>query len=505
METVAAQVVEAPPADGPEGVPAAGRRADVVLRVVCHVAAELPVLLFAVVELARGWRPVYDNAGLSLRSWEVLGGHPPLVGHQMAVSVGGHAVFGPGPLQNWILAVPVRIDPAQGALWGGALAVVVAIALAVEASWATGGWPAGATAAGAFLVFALVRPELVLDVVWNVWFALLFLVTTFCTAAAVATGRLRWWPVCVAAASVVVQCQVAFAPPAVALVVVAPLVGLAVRRRRHEGVGGAWWMVGLGLGALSWALPVVQEATASPGNLTLLVRAAGGSGPTIGTTAALRALGGATRMLPDWIRPLPGGGGLAQFVGEANIVSGPGWWGPGGPRPAGGGGRGRLARTPHRPLCPGHPVVGAGPRFGGHGGHHPGGAVPGGGLSGRRADPDGHRRVGDLRAGGRDRRHRDGAATGRRRRRRRGPARRSRPVCGGRPAPSWWACRPGWWCSASGRWTGRRRRCRGGRPFATPTRRRRRRRGWPPGVPSDSRWARPARWPSPSWPARRTS
>ena len=332
MESAAAEVLDAPAATGPGRPEAATGRTgrtghETVLRVVCHLAAELPIVVFAVVELARGWRPVYDNAALSLRSWQVFGPHPPLVGHQMAISVDGRAVFAPGPLQNWILAVPVRVDPAQGALWGAVLAVVAAVAVAVEASWAVGGWPAGATTAGAVLVFALVRPELVLDTVWNVWFALLVLVTTFCTALAVATGRLRWWPVCVVAASIVVQCQAAYAPPAVGLAVVAPLVGLAVRRRRREGIGVAWWVVGLGIGVLAWAAPVVQEATTHPGNLTLLVRAAGGSGRTIGATAALRALGGATRVLPDWVHPLPGGGGLAQFVGEANIVSGPGWWG----------------------------------------------------------------------------------------------------------------------------------------------------------------------------------
>ena len=100
---------------------------------------------------------------------------------------------------------------------------MVAIALAVEAAWAVGGWRGAATpTAGCVLVVGLVRPELVLDVVWNVWFALVFLVTTFATALAVAGGRLRWWPVTVVAASVVVQCQAAYAPPAVALTAWSP-------------------------------------------------------------------------------------------------------------------------------------------------------------------------------------------------------------------------------------------------------------------------------------------
>ena len=138
----------------------------------------------------------------------------------------------------------------------------------------------------------------------------------------------------VVAASVVVQCQVAYGPAAVGLCLVAPLLGLASRRRARRGVGGVWWMVGLVLAVVAWAAPTVQEATARPGNLTLLARAAGGTGPTIGWRAALRALGGATRLPPDWVHALPTGGGLAQFLGVAGIVEGPGggappswsWW-----------------------------------------------------------------------------------------------------------------------------------------------------------------------------------
>ena len=326
------QVADIPlaPGPGPQATGVArpsGGRSDVALRVVCHLAAELPIVVFGIVELARGWRPLFDNADLALRSWQVTGPHSPLLGHQMAVSVDGHAVFGPGPLQSWILAAPVHIDPAQGALWGAVIAVLAAVVLSVEASWSVGGWPAGATTSAAVLVFALVRPELVLDVVWNVWFALVVLVCAFCSALATASGHLRWWPVAVVSASIVVQCQAAFGPPAVALCVLAPLLGLAVRRRRAQGPGGWWWIAGLAMGAVVWATSVVQEATTSPGNLTLLARAAGGSGGSIGWHAALRARGGASLLPPDGVHALPAGGALARCCGVAGIVSGPAWWG----------------------------------------------------------------------------------------------------------------------------------------------------------------------------------
>ncbi len=319
-----------PPSAGAVGTEVTGDgaatpRPDTWLRVVCHLAAELPLVVFGIVVLGKGWRPVSDNADLALRSYQVFTSRTPLVGHQMAVSVGPHAVFGPGPLQSWILAVPVRIDPAQGALWGATLAAVLAVAVAIEATWSVAGWRGAATTAGCVLVLVVVRPEVALDPVWNVWFALLFLVATFCTSLAVAAGRWGWWPLTVVAASVVVQCQAAYAPPAVALCLVGPALGF-LAPRKPAGTRFRWLAAGLVAGAAVWVAPLLQEVTTSPGNLTLLARAAG-SGPTIGTTAALRALGGATRLPPAWVHALPTGGGLAQFYGVAGLVDGAEWWG----------------------------------------------------------------------------------------------------------------------------------------------------------------------------------
>ena len=282
-----------------------GHRLTTVVRVVAHLAAELPILVLGMVELARGWRPLFDNAGLALRSYQVFTSQSPLVGHQMAVSARSHAVFGPGPLQNWLLAVPVRLDPAQGVLWGSLIAVVVAVALTIEAAWAVGGWKGAAVMSGCVLVLALARTGVVLDVAWNVWFGLIFLVATVATGLAVGTGRLRWWPVTVVAASVVVQCQAAFGPPAVAVCLVAPVLGVVALRRQRVGIGVVPLVVGLGAGVVVWVAPVIQQFTSRPGNLTLLARAAGDSGPLIGPMAALRALGGATEVPPNWVHNLP--------------------------------------------------------------------------------------------------------------------------------------------------------------------------------------------------------
>ena len=58
---------------------------------------------------------------------------PPLVGMLSTAGTVGHNIFDPGPLLFWLLAIPVRIDPAHGALWGAALLGGAAMSVAVEA------------------------------------------------------------------------------------------------------------------------------------------------------------------------------------------------------------------------------------------------------------------------------------------------------------------------------------------------------------------------------------
>ncbi len=309
----------------PAGAGAGGHHA-AVLRVACHLVVEVPLVVLGAVELARGWRPLYDNAALALRSYQVFTAHSPLLGHEMAVSAGTHAVYGAGPVQDWLLAVPVRIDPAQGVLWGALVCAVAAVALTVEASWSVAGWRGAATAAGVVLVLGLARTDVDLDVAWNVWCALLFLMAAVAAGVATATGRLRWWPVAVVAATVATQCQTAYAPPALAVCLVAPVVGVAARHRDRSTIGPAWLLVGLGVGAALWAAPLAQQVAGHPGNLTLLTRAARDSGPAIGWSAALHAFGGATGIPPSWVHPPPPSG-AALFVAVVHTFSGPAWWG----------------------------------------------------------------------------------------------------------------------------------------------------------------------------------
>jgi hypothetical protein len=69
---------------------------------------------------------------IAIRSWAVFSSRPPVAGEfSQASGCAGHVAFHPGPLLYWMLAVPVRIDPAHGMLWG-AIWCALAMAVCVE-------------------------------------------------------------------------------------------------------------------------------------------------------------------------------------------------------------------------------------------------------------------------------------------------------------------------------------------------------------------------------------
>src|SRR5579884_842913 len=72
-------------------------------RAVCHLAAEVPLVVLMIAEMAMGWRPMSDNAGIAWRSWYLFSGHFPLVG-QYTVPNGTQLAHGLGPVQYWFLA-----------------------------------------------------------------------------------------------------------------------------------------------------------------------------------------------------------------------------------------------------------------------------------------------------------------------------------------------------------------------------------------------------------------
>jgi hypothetical protein len=288
-----------------------------VIRAGSHALVWTLILVPTIMELARGWRPVRDDAMVSIGAYRVFSSHSPTLGVWSQGSQGlRHAFFDLGPLMFWLLAVPVRIDPNQGAKWGAAIVCGAALSLAVEALWATKGWPAS-------LVFALVvadvgwQTQLFTDLVWNPHFGLVFMMAAVALGWAVAAGRFGWWPVLVFVASVSAQCHLLYVIPSVSIAVLAPFIAWVCG---HRPTRWRWLTVGLLVIAVSWITPVAQQLFGHPGNVTLILDS--GAGHTrAGVGFGLHALATAGWPRPIWITQYPY---LAAFASMPHYLEGHG-------------------------------------------------------------------------------------------------------------------------------------------------------------------------------------
>lgn len=311
-------------AEGDFRPPSGRTRSALIVRVLCHLAAELPLVIVAVIELAGGWRPLFDNANTAWRAYLVFSSDSPLVGHHIA---GPFLAYGLGPLQYWLLAIPVRIDPLHAVLWGSVVLAVVGVALAIEAAWSTARWLGGCAVAAGILVLYATQPEVLVNPAWNASLGAIWFLTTLATGWAVASGRLRWWPVTVLAATLAAQTQEFVAIACIVLCLITPALGVLTVRRARAALRWGWAIVGLVVAFLLWIVPVVQQLTGHPGNFTLLWRALHRHAATLGVEHALGAISAMTRLYPQWTNPLPTHSQLGGFFYAATIFSGAIWWG----------------------------------------------------------------------------------------------------------------------------------------------------------------------------------
>ncbi len=227
----------------------------------------VPALVAAVRAVRWGWVPVGDQATVAIRSLDVLSSHPPRLGQLSGVSAqAGHPTRSLGPMGYWPFALPARWGP----LWGPAVvaaavsgaAMVASVRLAVRRG---GTGLALAVAAGLVLTARAVNPA-TLASTWNpaVGTGLVVLLVLLCWS--VGVGETRLLPVTVLVASACAQVHsVLILPTAAALAVGA--VGLVAVRAR---IG---WRAGLASAAVAvvcWALPVLDQVTGDPGNMSRL-------------------------------------------------------------------------------------------------------------------------------------------------------------------------------------------------------------------------------------------
>ncbi len=291
-----------------------------VTRIGSHLVVWSCLLVPVIIELARGWVPVGDNAAIAIRAHQALSLHPPVVG--MFTSA-GRDLYDPGPLLFWLLAVPTHLDPVRGPLWGAAVVCGAVLSVAIEAVWRTRLWLGCAVIAFVMVDLLWLTPEVLLSPMWNAYFPIPFLIACLALAWVVARGGWGWWPPLVFVASVAAQSHLLFTIPSVALAVLAPLVGMALagspRRWR-------WVLVGGGVGLVCWLAPILQNF-GPDGNLSALL-ASGRGQPVFGSSFGLKTLATATNPSPIWLTHEPTGwysggqliGGNSSSLGIVALV-----------------------------------------------------------------------------------------------------------------------------------------------------------------------------------------
>ena len=264
-------------------------------RAAAHLAVWAPLLYGLAKSLANGWVATSDNSVIALRSLDVLTNHAPLVGQATRL---GSGVFDLGPLQYWLLTLPVHLDTAHGVLWGATLWCMVAASLTVEAAWAVGGVFAALAGGAVVLGVTWWIPEITVLPCWNPWLGLMFFIAALAAGWAVMSGHRGWWAAAVVSASIAAQGHLMFAIAAVAVVVLVFAVGLADAVRAKAGY---WWAIaGVIAGIACWAAPLTQQFTANPGNMTALFSPQGPPVPKAGVAFGLKAISAATQPPAYW-------------------------------------------------------------------------------------------------------------------------------------------------------------------------------------------------------------
>lgn len=295
------------------------------VRLTSHVAIWISLFVPTINEALRGWRAVGDNTGIVFWSYRAISLQPRLVGQESSTTA-AHNLSSLGPLQYWLLAIPVHLDPQQGALWGAALAGAMVLSLAAEAAWSIGSWQASAVVAIAVADLAWLMPEVFSDLVWNPNFGAVFLIATVVFAWVVATGALRWLPILVACASVTAQSHLIFVPTVVLMTVAALSFGVfrAGQDRQLRERRARWLLIGGVVGTVCWSFPVLQEVTGSPGNLSTLVN--GGRGDAVlGTQLSLRLLDISYSPYPIVVKHFPSEFALTALAEPARFPVSVGW------------------------------------------------------------------------------------------------------------------------------------------------------------------------------------
>jgi hypothetical protein len=231
----------------------------------------LPLLVAAVQALVSAKPAAWDWALLELRIRDVGGADTPLLGP--------YSRYGwnhPGPLLFWLLAPLYRIFGADSAaMYAGSavvnLAAVLAVVLVVRR---LGGRRLLVVTALALTLFTASAGSILADP-WNPYLTLLPFAVFLFAAAGLASGDLVMAPVALVAGSFVVQSHIGYAVFVVLVSLLAAVVGGVMlwrggNPRRRLDRTQRWLVTGVSIGVVlvAWAVPLAEQVTGDPGNVT---------------------------------------------------------------------------------------------------------------------------------------------------------------------------------------------------------------------------------------------
>jgi hypothetical protein len=267
-----------------------------LIRAAVHVACWVPFITTAADSWRGPWRAIGDNAHLALQSWDTLSSWMPLYGQSNELP---HAPHDLGPLQYWLLTIPVHADTGRGVLWGAVLLAMLAVSLTVEAGYSVAGEMGGLLAGGVVIAIVTWFPGFATRPEDNPNFGLIYFIPTLAACLAVLSGHRKWWPVLVVTASIAAQAHLTFAAASVGLVLIAVVTGL-IDEFRAKG-GYSWLIAGLIAGAACWFAPLVQQFGSPPGkgNMWLLLHAEN-AGRHVGVAYAMKAMATLAAPSPLW-------------------------------------------------------------------------------------------------------------------------------------------------------------------------------------------------------------
>jgi len=246
------------------------------------------------------WLPLSDMALIELRVRDVGLDHPPLVGPVGRLEGFGESGSHPGPLMFYVLAPMYRLFGSDGnaLIVSSVFVSMVAVVLAIWIGHRRGGWPFALAVAvvlgllvrnyGAWRIAEPWNPHLPL--VW--WFVFLLAIWS------VLCDDLRMLPLAGFAGALCAQAHIAYLALVVGLAALtgAYLIADSIRRRRHDSntwrPALIWGGATIGLVALLWLPPLVDQIRHHPGNLAIVIesfRHPYASRPTFGTALSFWA------------------------------------------------------------------------------------------------------------------------------------------------------------------------------------------------------------------------